>query len=493
MHGALCIAYSGQCLTSEAIGGRSANRGACAQACRLPYELVVDGVLRELGDRAYLLSPEDLEASALVPDLAELGVASLKIEGRLKGPEYVAATTRALPPRGRRGGRSRRLPERGRARTALQMFSRGSGPGFLAGVDHQRLVDGRTCDHRGLLAGDHSARGAPGGKRRRGQGQRRHRARRRAPGRGGLRRRGESAGGSGASSWRGTTSSGRRPARKRSCGSARTSGSRRRSRPGAGLEDERPGARARSAHRSIARGAEAGCARLRISGALGEPRCSRGDARGGDSACHARRAARGRPLRPHERERPAREARPPRRHAVRARRAPRRSPRERDAPALVPQPRAARARRRAPRRYASPPHPVTSATAADLLAAARPPDRAPPAAGLFVLCRTLEQASAALDAGADGVYLDFLELTGTGARRPRPARPPGPGPRHAGAAAHPQAGRGEDRSLPRVARARRAPRPRPGRSSYAQPGRDRADRGSDLPSGSGASATSRST
>ena len=63
VHGALCVAYSGQCLTSEAIGGRSANRGACAQACRLPYELVVDGVVRDLGDRAYLLSPEDLEAS----------------------------------------------------------------------------------------------------------------------------------------------------------------------------------------------------------------------------------------------------------------------------------------------------------------------------------------------------------------------------------------------------------------------------------------------
>ena len=93
VHGALCIAYSGQCLTSEAIGGRSANRGACAQACRLPYELVVDGALRDLGDRAYLLSPEDLEASALVPELCALGVSSLKIEGRLKGPEYVAATT----------------------------------------------------------------------------------------------------------------------------------------------------------------------------------------------------------------------------------------------------------------------------------------------------------------------------------------------------------------------------------------------------------------
>src|SRR5580692_4826312 len=94
VHGALCISYSGQCLTSEAIGGRSANRGACAQACRLPYELVIDGVVRDLGDSRYLLSPEDLDAAALVPRLVEIGVHSLKIEGRMKGPEYVAATVR---------------------------------------------------------------------------------------------------------------------------------------------------------------------------------------------------------------------------------------------------------------------------------------------------------------------------------------------------------------------------------------------------------------
>src|SRR5690606_37025171 len=53
VHGALCVAYSGQCLTSESLGRRSANRGECAQACRLPYELVVDGAVRELGDRRY--------------------------------------------------------------------------------------------------------------------------------------------------------------------------------------------------------------------------------------------------------------------------------------------------------------------------------------------------------------------------------------------------------------------------------------------------------
>ena len=62
VHGALCVAYSGQCLTSEALGGRSANRGQCAQACRLPYELVVDGEVRDLGETAYLLSPQDLAA-----------------------------------------------------------------------------------------------------------------------------------------------------------------------------------------------------------------------------------------------------------------------------------------------------------------------------------------------------------------------------------------------------------------------------------------------
>ncbi|HVV72080.1 MAG TPA: peptidase U32 family protein, partial [Verrucomicrobiae bacterium] len=94
VHGALCVAYSGQCLTSEALGGRSANRGECAQACRMPYELVSDGQLIPLGDRKYLLSPQDLAGLELLPDLVRLGISSLKIEGRLKSPEYVANITR---------------------------------------------------------------------------------------------------------------------------------------------------------------------------------------------------------------------------------------------------------------------------------------------------------------------------------------------------------------------------------------------------------------
>ncbi len=93
-HGALCVAYSGQCLTSESLGGRSANRGQCAQACRLPYTLVCDGRDVDLAGQQYLLSPQDLAAYELIPELIAAGVCSFKIEGRLKTPEYVANITR---------------------------------------------------------------------------------------------------------------------------------------------------------------------------------------------------------------------------------------------------------------------------------------------------------------------------------------------------------------------------------------------------------------
>ena len=92
--GPLCISFSGQCLASESFWGRSANRGLCGQACRLPYQLVVDGRPYALGDREYLLSPHDLAAYDRLPQLVELGVAAFKIEGRLKSAAYVAATTR---------------------------------------------------------------------------------------------------------------------------------------------------------------------------------------------------------------------------------------------------------------------------------------------------------------------------------------------------------------------------------------------------------------
>src|SRR5689334_22167928 len=74
VHGALCVAYSGQCLTSEALGGRSANRGECAQACRMPYELMADGKAVDLGNRKYLLSPQDLAGLEVLPELVKAGV-----------------------------------------------------------------------------------------------------------------------------------------------------------------------------------------------------------------------------------------------------------------------------------------------------------------------------------------------------------------------------------------------------------------------------------
>src|ERR1700733_7126992 len=95
VHGALCVAYSGQCFSSEAWGGRSANRGQCAQACRLPYEMLVDGVRKPLADARYLLSPGDLSALEQIPEILKIGVAALKIEGRYKDADYVALTTRA--------------------------------------------------------------------------------------------------------------------------------------------------------------------------------------------------------------------------------------------------------------------------------------------------------------------------------------------------------------------------------------------------------------
>ncbi|HEX4609576.1 MAG TPA: U32 family peptidase, partial [Urbifossiella sp.] len=154
VHGALCVAYSGQCLTSEALGGRSANRGQCAQACRLPYEMVVDGAPRALGDRAYLLSPQDLAAYDRIAPLVEAGVISFKIEGRLKGGPYVAATTQTYRQAidAAAGGRGFRLTRRAELDLA-QTFSRGLTTGFLDGVNHQTLVRGRFPKSRGVRIG----------------------------------------------------------------------------------------------------------------------------------------------------------------------------------------------------------------------------------------------------------------------------------------------------------------------------------------------------
>ena len=188
VHGALCVAYSGQCLTSEALGGRSANRGECAQACRMPYDLVSDGQPVPLGDRRYLLSPQDLAGLELLPELARLGVASLKIEGRLKSPEYVANITRiyrkaldtvaagvspAVEPGILPGGEpsetiasstpgggtplstSGETPAATPVQYEMEMaFSRGLYTGWFRGSNNQKLVHGRFGKKRGVFLGE---------------------------------------------------------------------------------------------------------------------------------------------------------------------------------------------------------------------------------------------------------------------------------------------------------------------------------------------------
>jgi putative protease len=162
VHGALCVAYSGQCLTSESLGGRSANRGECAQACRLPYDLISDGHQVPLGDKRYLLSPQDLSGLEVLPDLIRSGVASLKIEGRLKSPEYVASITRvyrtALDKVMSDLGQSPTHPPKfssNAARYELEMsFSRGLYTGWFRGIDNQSLAHARFGTKRGVFLGE---------------------------------------------------------------------------------------------------------------------------------------------------------------------------------------------------------------------------------------------------------------------------------------------------------------------------------------------------
>jgi len=155
VHGALCVAYSGQCLTSESLGQRSANRGECAQACRMPYEIVVDGETRELGEVRYLLSPQDLAAVDLIPDLVKAGVKSFKIEGRLKSPEYVTAVTRVYRKALDAAIAQTESPVTAEDRYALEMtFSRGLTNGWLGGTNHPYLTHGRFGKKRGPLLGE---------------------------------------------------------------------------------------------------------------------------------------------------------------------------------------------------------------------------------------------------------------------------------------------------------------------------------------------------
>ncbi|MEN6407010.1 MAG: DUF3656 domain-containing protein [Thermoguttaceae bacterium] len=158
VHGALCLSYSGQCLASLSLGGRSANRGRCAQPCRLPYQVVTDATGSRV-DRRYPLSPHDLAAYDRVARLCEAGVSALKIEGRLKPPAYVAIATHCYREALDVCQNSLACREREASPSPEELaelettFSRGFCHGWLDGDDHQALVSGQSSAHRGSLLG----------------------------------------------------------------------------------------------------------------------------------------------------------------------------------------------------------------------------------------------------------------------------------------------------------------------------------------------------
>ena len=156
MHGALCVCYSGQCLMSSMIGGRGCRCGRCAQPCRLPYTLVDEKGQDVLGDKAgsYLLSPRDLSTIDVIPDLIEAGVSSLKIEGRMKRPEYVATVVRTY-----REAIDTYYAGKGYAVTQeerddlAQIFNRDFTTAYLEGRPGKAMMSDRRPNNRGLLIG----------------------------------------------------------------------------------------------------------------------------------------------------------------------------------------------------------------------------------------------------------------------------------------------------------------------------------------------------
>lgn len=155
IHGALCVCYSGQCLLSSAVGGRSANRGQCAQPCRMPYELLDEKGTQLQTPGRYLLSPRDLSALPLLPRIVAAGLTALKIEGRMKSPEYVAIVTGVY-----RAALDRVLadPEGFEVAEAefdalAEAFSRGFTTGYLDGIRDDRLIGYDRPNNRGVPVG----------------------------------------------------------------------------------------------------------------------------------------------------------------------------------------------------------------------------------------------------------------------------------------------------------------------------------------------------
>ncbi len=155
VHGALCICQSGQCLLSSLIGGRSANRGLCAQPCRLPYRYLNGDGKQAANPGDYLLSPRDLMGIELLPQLIDAGVASLKIEGRMKSPEYVSTVTaiyRAALDRAFENPDTYSVSE-DEINALGEAFTRGFTTAYLEGERGNDIMGYRRPNNRGLLVG----------------------------------------------------------------------------------------------------------------------------------------------------------------------------------------------------------------------------------------------------------------------------------------------------------------------------------------------------
>ncbi len=154
VHGALCVCYSGQCLMSSMIGGRSGNRGRCAQPCRLEYQLFRGKEeLKTKGN--FLLSPKDLALAEMIPDLSRAGVASLKIEGRMKRPEYVYTVVkiyRRLLNRYTENPSEYRI-EPAEIRKLSETFNRGFTTGYFGGKRNREIIGVARPNNRGVFLG----------------------------------------------------------------------------------------------------------------------------------------------------------------------------------------------------------------------------------------------------------------------------------------------------------------------------------------------------
>lgn len=154
VHGALCVGYSGQCLMSSMIGGRSGNRGQCAQPCRMPYELLDHAGEIQPTDGRYLLSTRDLNMIEHLPHLIQAGIHSLKIEGRMKRPEYVATVVRHYRQALDACAAHEKMDLAQAQKELLQIFNRGFTAGYFFGNEGKALMSRQRPDNRGVLAAE---------------------------------------------------------------------------------------------------------------------------------------------------------------------------------------------------------------------------------------------------------------------------------------------------------------------------------------------------